>query len=83
MKRSALILSLLLAWTAAAHACAVCGARDDRNQKAFLNTTILLSLLPLGMIGGGLWWLNGKVRERFPDEFVDRDALLPEQSPRD
>lgn len=83
MKRPALILFLSLAWPAAAHACAVCGARDDRNQTAFLATTILLSFLPLGMISGGLWWLNGRVRERFPDEFVDRDALPPSPRPPD
>ena len=76
MKRTASILILFacLVWPVAAHPCAVCGARDDRNQNAFFNTTLLLSFLPLGMIGGGLWWLNGRVRERFPDEFVDRDA---------
>jgi len=77
MKRTAPILILLacLLWPVAAQACSACGAgREDRNQKAFLSTTLLLSFLPLGMIGGGLWWLNGRVRERFPDEFVDRDA---------
>jgi len=47
----------LLALPGAAHACAVCGAAVDRSKSAFLGTTILLSLLPLAMIGAGLWWI--------------------------
>ncbi len=42
---------------AAAHACAVCGAGlQDRSANAFVGITALLSLLPMGMIGAGLWW---------------------------
>ena len=68
------VVLLSLLWPAAAHACAVCGASAaDRNRAAFFGTTILLSLLPLGMIGGGLWWLRrGGAHD--PDEFIDREA---------
>lgn len=59
---------------ALARACAVCGAAVDRNQNAFLGSTILLSLLPLALIGGGLWWLARHARERLAGEFEDRDA---------
>ena len=68
------VVLLSLLWPAAAHACAVCGASAaDRNRAAFFGTTILLSLLPLGMIGGGLWWLR-RGGGHDPDEFIDREA---------
>jgi hypothetical protein len=42
----------------AAWACAVCGGQDDADTKqAFIDTTIFLSLLPLGLMGGGAWWI--------------------------
>lgn len=36
-------------------ACATCFSGDGRG--AFLATTALLSLLPLALIGGGVWWV--------------------------
>lgn len=66
----------LLALPDAALACAVCGASSvERSQMAFLGTTILLSLLPLALIGGGLWWVRRHAGERMAGEFVDRDLL--------
>jgi hypothetical protein len=50
--------ALLLLLPAAAHACAVCGGFADRNRQAFFNMTIMLSLLPLGLIGAGVWWVR-------------------------
>ena len=56
----------LAAWVAApelARACAVCTAgRDDETQAAFLGTTAFLSVLPLALIGGFVWWLRRRVR---------------------
>ena len=74
---SALALAALLL-PAAALACPVCGGgTTDRNAKAFAGTTALLSLLPLTLFGGGIWWLR---KHGYGDgEFVDRD----EQSDRD
>ena len=44
--------------TAVAWGCAVCGGQDDEDtRQAFIDTTIFLSLLPLGLIGGGALWL--------------------------
>ena len=68
-------LSLLV--PAAAHACAVCGAMADRNRGAFFGTTMLLSLLPLGMIGGGVWWLRHNSSAFDADDLIDRDAVAP------
>jgi hypothetical protein len=48
-------LPLLLA--RAASACAVCLGGEGANAAAFVWTTALLGLLPLVMIGGGIYWL--------------------------
>ena len=74
--RRALSVVALLALPGAAHACAVCGAAVvERNQSAFLGTTILLSLLPLALVGGSLWWVRRHAGERLAGEFLDRDLL--------
>ena len=68
--------ALLALLPALALACPVCGGGGDspRSQAAFFNTTILLSLLPLGMIGGGVWWLRGQAQD---GEFEERDVMPP------
>ena len=76
MKHLRIVLFSLL-WPAAAHACAVCGALNDRNRAAFFGTTILLSLVPLGMIGGGVWWLRRTGSAFDAEDLIDRDAIAP------
>ena len=61
MTRVALALVCLL-WCAvclpdAASACSVCYAGAEESRKAFLFTTVLLSLLPIGMIATLAWWV--------------------------
>jgi hypothetical protein len=56
-------------------ACAVCGGGNPANRVAFFATTVLLSLLPLGMFMGGFLWLRSRLRASLADEFLDRDAL--------
>lgn len=69
------ILPILLAGALprAAEACAVCGAAADRNNSAFIVITILLSLLPVAMIGAGLWWVARHAGVSLADEFADRE----------
>jgi hypothetical protein len=55
-------------------ACPVCFSGSDRSRLAFFGTTILMSLLPLGLIGSGLWWLRRRAGEDLGDEFQDRDS---------
>ncbi len=43
-------------------ACAVCGAVTDEQRGAFLGTTILLSLLPLGLLGFIGWVVYRQLR---------------------
>jgi|KBSSwiStaDraftv2_1062776.scaffolds.fasta_scaffold458587_3 high-affinity Fe2+/Pb2+ permease len=70
--------ALAALWPALALACPVCGGgggESPRTQAAFFNTTVLLSLLPLGLIGGGVWWLKRDARDWLGGEFEDRDAF--------
>jgi hypothetical protein len=73
---AALAALTALAWPALAQACAVCGLAAERNRLAFLATTILLSLLPLGMIAGGVLYLKRVARERLIGEFAEPDDAL-------
>jgi len=66
---------LLGALPALAHACPVCFSGSAKLRAAFFNTTVLLSLTPLGMIGFGLMWLRRS--GRFKGEFQVRDAYPP------
>lgn len=69
-----LVLAFLLL-PGSAWACAVCFSGEDRGRAAFLGTTILLSLFPLGMIAGGLVWLRRSAPGLFSQDFGgDSDA---------
>ena len=46
----------------ALHACPVCFDRDDEARIAFLATTGLLTLLPLGLVVGTGVWLRRRAR---------------------
>ena len=74
------LIALTLVVPGAANACAVCGAAVDRNQSLFLGTTILLSLLPLGLIAAGLWWIARHAGGHLAAELEDRE--LPADAPR-
>jgi hypothetical protein len=83
-----LAAATLLLSPGTAHACAVCGANGD--QSAFLGPTIFLSLLPLGLVGSGLWWLRRRggawlrheLEERDPPPHPSADAVAPSAGPR-
>jgi hypothetical protein len=48
---------------AVAHACPVCfSAKDEAQRQAFFDTTIFLTLLPLALIGGFIYWAARRVR---------------------
>ena len=75
MRWAALVLGTL--WPALARACPMCFSGSERSRLAFFDMTIFMSLLPLGMIGGGLLWLRRGGREFLASEFDDRDAYDP------
>jgi hypothetical protein len=59
-----LVVALLLTAPRVAEACYVCSSgRDDETRAAFLITTVFLSVLPLAMVGGGVWWLRRRFRQ--------------------
>jgi hypothetical protein len=42
-----------------ARACSVCmSGTEDENRLAFILTTVFMTFLPLGMIGGMVWYLR-------------------------
>lgn len=49
-----------------ARACSACSSPLEENRQAFVDTTIFLTLVPLFMIGGFIWWLRRKARQLEP-----------------
>ncbi len=79
MGRAAFGALALAALPHVALACAVCTtASNERTRKAFFDTTIFLSLLPLGLAAVCLVWLARKGRDVLRSEFEEReDAVVP------
>ena len=79
MKRTGLVLFGLTAAAfvtapVVAWACPVCFSGSPRIREAFFNTTVFLSLLPLGMIGAGVVVLKRLGGGAWKNEFEDHDA---------
>jgi len=56
-------MALLTGLPEIAEACAVCSAgRDDATRLAFILTTVFLTVLPLCMVGGIVYWLRSRTR---------------------
>jgi hypothetical protein len=73
---------LVAAAAPAAHACAVCGPARSEVAMAFLWMTLLLTALPLAMVGGCVFWLWSRARaeERRASEPLEPDPAAPVQS---
>ena len=52
----------VVCWPAISFACAVCFDANEETRGAFLGTTIFLSLLPLGVVGGLIYFLFRRAR---------------------
>ncbi len=74
----------LLALPSTARACAVCGVGLGPNRATFFWTTVLLSLLPLGMFAAGALLLRRQLRraERAAEAPAAPGAEAADQSPR-
>ena len=51
------LTQLLLVLPASAWACSVCFDATEENRQAFLDTTIVLTALPLLLVGAGAYWV--------------------------
>ena len=81
IQRSVPLLALALALPAPAFACAVCAGGNPANRFAFFASTIVLSLLPLGLFAAAFLWLRARLRARDSAEFVERDPLAAASRP--
>ncbi len=77
----ALLTAALVSLPSLAAACAACGVGNGRNKMAFFLTTVFLSLLPLALIGAGLFWLARKGRDFVASEFRESDEPPPVAAP--
>ena len=78
MSRVALLIGLALCAALVpdgAAACSVCYVGAEESRKAFLLTTVLLSVLPLAMFGSLFWWFRRRFRES-----ADRASSSPRGS---
>jgi len=66
-------VALLFVLPQMAHGCAVCFSATDENRQAFLATTVLLTLLPLGMVGGVGLWARNRTRDLDRSEEITPD----------
>lgn len=74
-RTAAFVLGTL--WPAIGQACPFCFSGSPRVRMAFFETTILLSLLPLAMIGVGVMWLFRSGLISFGEDFEDDDFSEP------
>jgi len=73
-------LAFLVLAPRAALACSVCSAgRDDETRTAFLLTTVVLSVLPLLLVGSFAWWVRRQLRAPSDSDDV---ASSPATQPR-
>jgi len=70
-----LAAAVIVASPQLARACAVCmSGREDDVQFAFILTTVLMSILPLMLVGGVVWWIRRRLCEMEANQAA-RDAL--------
>jgi hypothetical protein len=75
---AAVALALGVIAPSLSQACPMCFVGSERTRIAIFRMTIVMSLLPLGMIGTGVLWLRRGGRSFLSDEFEDRDAYTPQ-----
>ena len=66
------VAAVAASWVAdLAYACPSCTSPLEENRQAFVDTTVFLTVVPLLMIGGFIWWFRRKARE------LDAAAEIP------
>jgi len=74
---SRLVLLAALLLPRIAPACAVCFSGRDESRSAYVFTTVLLSALPLLLVGGFFWW--ARARSRALEREAEARSLLSRQ----
>lgn len=72
-----------VSWAAdLAYACSACSSPLEENRQAFVDTTVFLTVVPLMMMGGFVWWLRRRMRamEDLPEIAVP-ESLLRDAGP--
>lgn len=59
-------------------ACAVCFVGKGGSSSAYLGTAIVLSLLPLGMVGGIIFWVYHRHKQSIPQKELVESESLPQ-----
>jgi hypothetical protein len=80
MRGSWWTLFLFLIATRKIFACAVCGTAIEASRQAFIYSTTLLTLMPLFMVGGLVYYLFRASRSRQQEELsqgLDSETVLP------
>jgi hypothetical protein len=83
VRASVAAVMVAVAWGAdLAYACPACASPLEENRQAFVDTTVFLTVVPLMMIGGFIWWLRRKSRamEEVPEIAVP-ETLLRDAGP--
>ena len=74
--RPTILLIAILALPLISDACPLCQAgATKRTQKAYVQTTILLALLPLAGGGGIIYWFLSKAKKLKKDQDDESDQL--------
>ncbi len=64
-RASLALAAVAVAWAAdLAYACPSCASPLEENRQAFVDTTVFLTVVPLAMMGGFVWWIRRKLREQ-------------------
>lgn len=69
---------IAVTWAAdLAYACPSCASPLEENRQAFVDTTVFLTVVPLMMMGGFVWWLRRRIRalEDVPEITVSKSLL--------
>lgn len=63
-------------------ACSVCGAGQEGTETSYVVMTLIVSFLPLAMIGGVVFWLWRAAKQRDQAIEAERSSAQPVSQPR-
>lgn len=61
-------------------ACSVCGAGQEGTETSYVVMTLIVSFLPLAMIGGVAFWLWRAIKQRDEAAQAEREARSVRES---